>query len=222
MTNNTSKHPAPKALNVPRRLSEKYQPQEIADFIGLEKPKRVLANFAAQPYAAAFILEGGSGLGKTTIALALAKAIGAELHHIPSQKCTVDMLDQTIDRCWYVPMNGDSGWHLVLVDEADKMSAAAQLALLSKTDSTEAPPQTIFVFTCNSTAGLEPRFVSRCIRLHFDRNDMNGDFQALLARVWKAEAPRGVPAPDLDEIENYSRGNVRDALMRLETELLAA
>jgi DNA polymerase III delta prime subunit len=49
--------------------------------------------------------------------------------------------------------------HLVLIDEADGMTNPAQLALLSKLDATPFPPNTIFVFTCNGTDGLEPRFI---------------------------------------------------------------
>ena len=59
------------------------------------------------------------------------------------------------------------GFHLVLVDEADKMSNAAQLHFLSKLDATAFPPQTIFVFTCNTTDGLEARFLSRTRQIEF-------------------------------------------------------
>ena len=39
--------------------------------------------------------------------------------------------------CQYVPLTG--GFHFVLIDEVDSASKAAQLALLSKLDSTDAP-----------------------------------------------------------------------------------
>jgi len=42
-------------------------------------------------------------------------------------------------------------------DEADRMSKAAQLHLLSKLDATAFPPNTIFIFTANATDGLEDR-----------------------------------------------------------------
>jgi len=51
--------------------------------------------------------------------------------------------------------------------EADGMTNPAQLALLSKLDATAFPPNTIFVFTCNGTDGLEPRFISRCRTVEF-------------------------------------------------------
>ena len=47
------------------------------------------------------------------------------------------------------------------------MTPAAQLALLSKLDATAFPPNTVFIFTCNSTDGLEPRFLPRCRVIEF-------------------------------------------------------
>jgi replication-associated recombination protein RarA len=138
----------------PMPLAEKYRPRVIADFVSLDKPKRILAKFAANPYSSAWLFGGPAGTGKTTMALALAETIHAELHHIPSQQRNVANVEEAIQHCWYVPALG--GFHLVLVDEADKMSNAAQLHFLSKLDATAFPPQTIFVFTCNATDGLEP------------------------------------------------------------------
>jgi replication factor C small subunit len=104
-------------LPFPMPLAEKYRPRAIADFAGLDKPKRILANFAANPYQSAWIFIGPPGTGKTTMALALAEMLKAEVHHIPSQQCNVANVEDVIRQCWYVPISG--GFHLVLVDEAD-------------------------------------------------------------------------------------------------------
>jgi replication-associated recombination protein RarA len=199
-------------------LSEKYRPKTIAEFVGLEKPKKVLVKFAALPYPSAWLFVGPPGVGKTTMALALAAEIGAELQHIPSQKCTVENVEDTIRRCYYVPLTG--GFHLVLCDEADRMTPAAQLALLSKLDATAFPPNTIFVFTCNETGNLEPRFLSRCRVLEFSSYGMAGEIVAYLEKVWAAEGGNG-NGPDLARLTKESRNNVRDCLMRLEVELMA-
>ena len=57
-------------LAFPQSLSEKYRPQTIAEFVGLEKPKKILGKFAAKPYASAWLFVGPSGVGKTSMALA--------------------------------------------------------------------------------------------------------------------------------------------------------
>jgi replication-associated recombination protein RarA len=206
------------ALSFPQSLSEKYRPRSIGDFVGLEKPKRVLGKFAANPYASAWLFVGPPGLGKTTMALALAELLNAELHHISSQQCLVGNVEDVIRQCWYVPVVG--GFHLVLVDEADKMSNAAQLHFLSKLDATAFPPQTIFVFTCNSTDGLEPRFLSRTRQIEFSSYGVAAEATRLLETIWLRES-NGEPAPNFTRIVKDSSNNIRDALMCLETELLA-
>jgi len=140
-------------LPFPQSLAEKYRPRTIAEFVGLEKPKRILGRFAAQPYPSAWLFVGPSGVGKTSMAQALCIQIRGELHHIPSQKCTVEAIEKACHDCHYLPF-APGGFHVVLCDEADRMTPAAQLALLSKLDATAFPPNTVFIFTCNSTDGL--------------------------------------------------------------------
>ena len=206
-------------LPFPMPLAEKYRPRAIGDFVGLDKPKRILGKFATNPYQSAWIFIGPPGTGKTTMALALAETLRAEVHHIPSQQCNVANVEDVIKQCWYVPVSG--GFHLVLVDEADKMSNAAQLHFLSKLDATAFPPQTIFVFTCNATDGLETRFLSRTRQIEFSSYGLPSEATRLLESIWQREA-NGASAPNFAGIVKESSNNVRDALMTLETELLAS
>lgn len=112
--------------------------------------------------------------------------------------------------------------HLVLVDEADQMTAPAQISLLSKLDSTNFPPNTIFIFTCNSVDRLEPRFLSRVRTVEFSSYGIAKDATELLARIWETEAPAGAVPPNFARIVKESNNNVRESLMKLETELLLA
>src|SRR5271168_4695003 len=100
------------------------------------------------------------------------------------------------------------------------MSNAAQLHFLSKLDATAFPPQTIFVFTCNATEGLEPRFLSRTRQIEFSSYGIANEVARLLDSIWRREAD-GANAPNFARIVKDSANNVRDALMFLETELLA-
>src|SRR5258708_11774711 len=164
--NHFQNNPLHPTFDFPLRLSEKYRPRRISEFVGLERPKRIATKFVARPYDCSFIFYGPPGVGKTSLAQAMAEEMNAEFHHIGSQKCTLEELER-VCRIWaYVPMQG-KGFHFVLIDEVDSASRAAQLALLSRLDSTEAPKQTVWVFTSNSLENLEPRFISRCIQVEF-------------------------------------------------------
>lgn len=89
----------------PQPLAEKYRPRRIADFVGLERPKKIIGQFAANPYQSAWLFVGPPGVGKTSMALAVAAQIDAEIHHIPSQKCNAQAIDDTCHMCAYVPLS---------------------------------------------------------------------------------------------------------------------
>ena len=206
------------SLDFPQPLTEKYRPLTIAGFIGLEKQKRILAGFVKRPKSSAWFFIGPPGVGKSTMALALASELGAELHHIPSQKANVQNLDDVVRMCWYVPKTGK--FHLVLVDEVNDCSSAFQLALYSKLDSTDPAPNTIWVFTANADDRLQKAFLSRCNVLEFSSYGMRVVLAELLADVWQKETGT-TGTLDWERIAKDSTNNVRAALSALEMELLA-
>lgn len=209
-------------LEFPPPLTEKHRPRTVDGFVGLHKPRKILEAFIKRPFDSAWIFLGPSGVGKTTMGLAIAEQLNAELHKIPSRSCDLETVDSVTRMCHMGAFNFITGkaapWHVVLVDEADQMTPAAQNSLLSKLDATAAPPRTIWFFTANSTASLEGRFLSRCRVINFEHESLEGELEAYLAKVYKKEGGRHpLSFIDICKAANY---NVRDALMKLEVEVM--
>lgn len=204
-------------------LVDKYQPTRIADFIGLEKPKRMLTAFVANPYKSAWLFTGPSGVGKTAMAHALANELPGQTHKLAygAKGCNIETARRIIYECEYrIPLGGS--WRLVIVDEADEMTHDAYIAFLSILQ--PVADSTIFVFTRNLPANgedpLERRFKSRCHQLNFSTQGLRDDIARHLERIWSIEAPPNVKAPNFEGIAKGSQNNIRDALNNLEMRLL--
>jgi replication-associated recombination protein RarA len=211
------------AIAFPKSLTEDYKPRRIADFVGLPKHKAILSKLAATPRPCALLFHGGPGTGKTSMAFALADAVSGEVHHIGSQECKLETLQAIVATCHRVPYNFQTGetarFHVVIIDEADAMSDAAQKYLLSKLDGSDPCPATIFILTANAIEKFEDRFLSRLIQLpKFNGYGSGEDIRELLSRIWQDRAPNSA-VPDFSRVPT---SNVREALQWLEIELLAA
>jgi DNA polymerase III delta prime subunit len=148
-------------------LLQRHRPARIQDFIGLEKTREFLTALAENPFTTSLLFVGDSGLGKSTMAHAFAAAIPAQPHHVPARACDQQRVEDLVKECHYVP---SVDWrpvsaHVGIIDEADAMTTAAQIAFLSVLDgTTRFPNPVIFIFTANSTAKLDWRFRSRSRR----------------------------------------------------------
>jgi len=140
---------------MPPNLSETYRPDCISGFAGLERPRALLSALANDPYSSAWLLVGPSGIGKTRWPLAVHKQIGGSLHHIPSRKCDLATVESVVRACWYAPMIGR--WHVVLVDEADKMTIPPSSRFSQCSTPRPPRPIRIFIFTANATKTLRDR-----------------------------------------------------------------
>ena len=215
-------------FDFPHTLAEKYRPRLISDFAGLRSnptatvdgPKDALTDFVARPCNRGFLFVGPAGTGKTSMGMALATELQAFMHHIPAGLCTVDALAREIHSCHYCPPPGFKR-HLILIDEADLMSQAAQDKCLSKLDGTDTVPDTVWVFTANATDRLHPRFLSRNKVLNFTNYAMQSDESALLERVWLSEMGPDAPRPNFAAISKASLGNVRHGLELLDGKISA-
>lgn len=214
-------------FSFPVSLTEEFRPRTLDQFVGLEKPRKIAASLIRQPKSCSLRFVGPSGTGKTTLALAIAALMPAELHHIPSKDCTLDTVNSVAAQCYRMPhdpwdITKNCKAHLVLVDEAHYMTRAAQTAFLSLLDATAFPPNTIFIFTMNTEDGLDAAFLSRSMPIEFSSYGIAREVTALLSRIWEAKAPAGSPAPNFARIVKDCSNNVRAALMALDVELMAA
>jgi replication-associated recombination protein RarA len=208
----------------PESLSDKYKPKRVAEFLQVF-PRNVMLSLLKNPKPSAWFFLGASGLGKTEMAMAFANELPAQIHHIASKDCDLEAVRRIKLACNYIPYDlfnpeRHCRMHVVIVDEADQMSAAAQLAFLSLLDATGFPPNTVFIFTGNSTAGLEDRFMSRVKMLSFSKEGMAPKIVELLASIWAQEAGNA-PTPNFAQIVKSSRNNCRDAINTLEVELMS-
>lgn len=210
-------------------LVEKHRPNTVDSFIGLDDARQKARKLIQNPFESAWLFAGESGTGKTTLAQAIGAELNAEVHHIYSQSCTVETVKALRHKLQYAPMFG-AAWHLVIVDEADEMSPQAENAWLSLTDSSNRPPRTIIIFTCNGVWDTQnklttnfknqKRFASRCFVVKFSTYGTAKDAADLLARVWEHETQQtNVPAPNFARIVKEANNNIREALQVLQMQL---
>lgn len=205
-------------------LTLKYKPMQVGDFVGLEKPKKIIGKWLTSPQSQSFLFVGKPGTGKTAMAEAIGRAVGAqdcEVVQIPSGKCDQRIVEEIWRTTAYLPWGN---FRVYIVNEADRMTDGAQIAFLSLLDAM--PAKTIFIFTSNTTDGLEARFLSRCMVVEFSNYGLNGCGSVFLAEVWAKESAslKAQPlfAPDFPRILKNAGNNLRGALMEIERELLEA
>jgi DNA polymerase-3 subunit gamma/tau len=227
-------------------LARKYRPRTFEDLIGQEAMVRTLANaFSSGRIAHAFMLTGVRGVGKTTTARLLARALNfeSETQHGPSVDLTaegrhcraiidgrhmdvleldaasrtgVDDMRDLLDSVRYAPI--EARYKVYVIDEVHMLSKGAFNALLKTLE--EPPPHAKFIFATTEIRKVPVTILSRCQR--FDLRRVEPDvLVGHLDRICKAEGAL-VDADGLALIARAAEGSVRDGLSLLDQAIVQA
>jgi DNA polymerase III subunit gamma/tau len=222
-------------------LARKYRPQTFDDLIGQDAMVTTLRNaFATERIAQAYMLTGVRGVGKTTTARILARALnyagadGVDRPSIdlsvPGRHCReiiesrhpdviemdaasntgVDNMREIIENARYKPMV--ARYKVFIIDEVHMLSKGAFNALLKTLE--EPPPHVKFIFATTEIRKVPVTVLSRCQRFDLRRVDV----PLLAAHFKKIVANEGAAAEDgaLALIARAAEGSVRDGLSVLD------
>jgi DNA polymerase-3 subunit gamma/tau len=246
--------PAPAALAAPMELPDaayqvlarKYRPRRFEDLIGQEAMVRTLTNaFASGRIAHAFMLTGVRGVGKTTTARLLARALNYESGsvHQPSvdlsaegrhcraiiegrhmdvlemdaaSRTKVDEMRELLDSVRYSPV--EARYKVYVIDEVHMLSTAAFNALLKTLE--EPPPHAKFIFATTEIRKVPVTILSRCQRFDLRRVEPEVLIRNLKA-ICQAEGAL-VEEEGLILIARAAEGSVRDAQSLLDQAMVQA
>lgn len=224
-----------------RVLARKYRPTNFDDLIGQEVLVRTLSNaIKSNRIAHAFLLTGIRGIGKTTTARIIARAlncIGAdekggatinpcgvcvhcrmigEDRHVDvlemdaASHTGVDAIRDLIDTVRYLPTS--ARYKIYIIDEVHMLTNNAFNALLKTLE--EPPPHVKFIFATTESRKIPVTILSRCQRFDLKRIDS----EMLAAHLANIAVKEQVQAQEeaLKLIAIAAEGSVRDALSLLD------
>ena len=224
-----------------RVLARKYRPAHFGDLIGQGAMVRTLTNaFAAGRIPQAWMLTGVRGVGKTTTARILARALNYQMpdgggapttdlrefgvhcreiiegRHIDVMEIdaasnnSVDNIRQINDAVRYAPVS--ARYKVYIVDEVHMLSTGAFNAFLKTLE--EPPPHAKFIFATTEIRKVPITVLPRCQR--FDLRRVEAD--QLVAHLSGISQAEGVDAEDeaLAAIARAAEGSVRDSLSILD------
>jgi DNA polymerase-3 subunit gamma/tau len=217
-------------------LARKYRPQTFEDVIGQETAVRTLHNaIEDQRIHHAYLFSGVRGIGKTTTARILAKALNcikgptAE----PDNTCTmcreitegIDMDVREIDAATYTGVDNvrelrdvsqfqpaRDRYRIFIIDEAHMLSTASWNALLKLIE--EPPPHVIFMFATTEMNKVPTTILSRVQKIILRKITLD-DLIAQLEKISKAEGIQADRAA-LEIVARRGEGSVRDSLSLLD------
>lgn len=195
----------------------KYRPQELKHVVGQDEAKEALLSILdrdEEDIPHAFLFEGPSGVGKTTMARILAAELGCEgsdLHEMDIADFRgIDTVRTIRQHMGYKPKQGTcTVW---LMDEVHKMTKDAQNALLKALEDT--PEHVYFLLATTEPQALINTIKTRCTTLSL-RDINETDLIKAMRRVAREEELK-VPKNVFTQIAEDSCGSARMALVILD------
>ena len=219
-------------------LARKYRPQRFGELVGQEHVTGTLRNaIASGRIAHAFLFTGIRGVGKTTAARLLAKALNCERATQPTaepcDECSncveiresrsadvaeidgasnrgIDSIKALTENVRYAPIK--SRFRVYIIDEAHMVTREGFNALLKTLE--EPPAHVKFIFATTAVEKFPETIVSRCQRYDFKRISL-ARIKGELARI-AAEEKIELTDAALYAIAREGQGSMRDAESLLE------
>ncbi|CAH2397820.1 DNA polymerase III subunit gamma/tau [Mesorhizobium ventifaucium] len=223
-----------------RVLARKYRPANFSELIGQEPMVRTLTNaFATGRIAQAWMLTGVRGVGKTTTARILARALNYKTSTVdqpsvdlavPGEHCQaimegrhvdviemdaashtgIDDIRDIIERVRYAPVS--ARYKVYIIDEVHMLSTQAFNGLLKTLE--EPPPHVKFIFATTEIRKVPITVLSRCQRFDLRRIDAG----TLVAHLSSIAGKEGIAVDDdaLAMIARAAEGSARDSLSILD------
>ena len=220
-------------------LARKWRPKNFADVVGQEHIVRALSNaLETDRVHHAYLFSGTRGVGKTTVARILAKALNCEtgVSGEPCGKCgacisidegrfvdliEVDAASRTkvddtrdlLENVQYTPTSGR--YKVYLIDEVHMLSNHSFNALLKTLE--EPPPHVKFLLATTDPQKLPVTVLSRCLQFNLKRLS-SAQIVDRMSHICAAENIESEPAALL-RIARAGNGSMRDALSLLDQAL---
>jgi DNA polymerase III subunit gamma/tau len=217
-------------------FARKWRPMIFEDVVGQEHITETLKKAIEKDKVAhAYIFTGTRGVGKTTTARILARALNCEKGPTPSpcgvcDTCkniikgssfdvieidgasnnSVDDIREIRENVHYSSMSGR--YRIYVIDEVHMLSKAAFNALLKTLE--EPPPKVIFIFATTEPQKIPATIQSRCQRFDF-RRISTGQIVKQLTRICNEERIAFDPQA-LALVGRKAEGSMRDALSLLD------